>query len=359
MYALFRTASVSIITQSQCARKSFVSIITAAFLAASLGYAGMVSAQQKADKTEAPQSGDTTIDRMHATASRWFQGTAGRVDRFFVSDEYATHEDNQSRLRLRVNTDYVENSGWDVAGNIKLHLVMPGWDQRLRLVMNDADDNNDTASQAVASGDESDIALRWLGIRTDRFGLSFDLGVRIKDSNLAGFGRINAALRYPLAGKWTGGTSNRMYAYSDTGFRNDFRQYFDRQISDKLLFRSRTRMQYFEENDYNPTSEQKFTLFHTLNGRHALAYEALFERYAAEDSLFDDDEITVPLRDNYKGYQLRVRYRTNVWRKWLFLEFWPIVSWPEERDYDLNLGARFRVEINFGQTPMSAAKIEE
>ncbi len=304
-------------------------------------------------------AGATTIDRMHATASRWFQGAAGRVDGFFVTDEYATHEDNQSRLRLRLNTDYVEHQGWDLGVNVKLHLVMPGWDKRLRLVMNDADDSNDTASQVADSTDESDIALRWLGIRTDRVGLSFDLGVRIKDSDLAGFGRINAAVRYPLGEKWIGGTTNRLYYYSDTGVRNDLRQYFDRQINDTLRFRSRTRVQYFEENDYNPTSEQKFTLFHVLNKRSALAYEALFERYAQEDSLFDDDKIAVPLKDNYKSYSLRVRYRTNVWREWLFLEFWPIVSWPEERDYDLTLGARFRVEINFGQTPKSAAKIEE
>jgi hypothetical protein len=67
----------------------------------------------------------------------------------------------------------------------------------------------------------------------------------------------------------------------------------------------------------------------------------------------------VPLRDNYKSYSLRARYRTNLWRKWLFLEVWPIVSWPEERDYDLTLGARFRVEINFGRTPKDAARIDE
>jgi hypothetical protein len=319
----------------------------------------MVSAQQPSEKTEMPESGDTTVDRLYAKTTGWFQASVGQVDKFFVTDKFATYADNTSRLRLRLNTDYVENHGWDVGANLKLHLVLPGLNNRLRLVMNDADDDNDTASQAADSTDESDIAFRWLGIRTDRFGLSYDLGVRIKDSDLAGFGRINAGLRYPFVGKWTGATTNRLYYYSDTGVRNDLRQYFDRRINDNLLFRSRTRVQYFEENDYNPSAEQKFTLFHTLNARHALAYEALVEQLAAEDSAFNKDEITIPLQDHYTNYSLRVRYRTNVWRKWLFLEFWPIVAWPEERDYDLTLAARFRVEINFGQTPKSAAKIEE
>ncbi len=359
MFARLHSALLTVLARRDAAEKLRRTIVTTVLLIAALGHPGMVGAQQQSKKTAMPASGDTTIDRMHARATAWFQGATGRVDGFFMTDEYATHVDNQSRLRLRLNTDYVEHAGWDQGVNVKLHLVMPGLDNRLRLVMNDADDNNDTASQTADSTDESDIALRWLGVRTDRVGLSFDLGVRIKDSNLAGFGRINAAVRYPLAGKWSGGTSNRLYYYSNTGVRNDLRQYFDRHISDKLLFRSRTRVQYFEENDYNPSSEQKFTLFQTLNDRNALAYEALFERYAEEDSVFDDDDIKVLPQDNYKSYALRVRYRTNVWRKWLFLEFWPIVSWPEERDYDLTLGARFRVEINFGQTPKSAAKIDE
>lgn len=359
MHALFRDAMMVIVTQLDYARKLLFQIVATIALTALLGYPGSVSAQQESEENKVPETSESRVDWLYAKATDWFQGGVSRVDRFFVTDEYATHADNQSRLRLRLNTDYIEHHGWDVGVNVKLHLVMPGLNNRVRLVMNDADDDDDTATQASDSTDESDIAFRWIGLRSDRFSLSYDLGARIKDSDLAGFGRINAALRYPLFRKWTGATTNRLYYYSDTGVRNDLRQYFDRQIDDRLLFRSRSRIQYFEENDYNPTFEQKFTLFHKLSERNALAYEALFERYAEEDSLFDDDEIIVPLQDNYKSYSLRVRYRTNVWREWFFLEFWPIVSWPEERDYDTTLGARFRVEINFGQAPKSAAQIDE
>lgn len=349
---------VGFLTRGGCAQKSILSIIAAILVTATLVYPGIASAQQTSKETEIPETGDTWVDKWHAKATSWYQGAAGNVDQFFATDSYATYGDNRSRLRLRLNTDYIEHHGWDLGLNVKLHLVLPGLGDRVRLVMNDADDDDD-ASQAGDSTDESDVALRWVWKQTDRFGLSSDLGVRIKDSDLAGFGRINAGLRYPLGEKWKGATTNRLYYYSDTGVRDDVRQYFDRPINDKLLFRSRTRIQYFEENDHNPTSEQKFTLFHTLSARHALAYEALVKRLDSSDSLFDDDEITIPLQDNYINYELRVRYRTNVWRKWLFLEFWPVVGWPEERDYDLTLGARFRVEINFGQTPKSAEKIEE
>ena len=32
----------------------------------------------------------------------------------------------------------------------------------------------------------------------------------------------------------------------------------------------------------------------------------------------------------------------------MFVEFWPVVGWVEERDWDTVLGARMRLEINFG-----------
>ncbi len=61
-----------------------------------------------------------------------------------------------------------------------------------------------------------------------------------------------------------------------------------------------------------------------------------------------EDEIEGELQDNYQNIQLRLRYRRNVWRDWLYVEVWPIVGVAEERDWDTVLGAFFRLEITFG-----------
>ena len=160
--------------------------------------------------------------------------------------------------------------------------------------------------------------------------------------------RLNTGILYDLSESWYGYTVNKLYYYSNTKWRNDFRQHFNRPITDDLLFRARTRVQYFDENDYNPFLEQKFSLFHTLNKKSAVAYEALWSKQAEEDSDFDDDEILGKLQDNYQNVALRLRYRRNVWREWLYIELWPTIRWPEERDWDTVLAANFRLEVTFG-----------
>jgi hypothetical protein len=45
---------------------------------------------------------------------------------------------------------------------------------------------------------------------------------------------------------------------------------------------------------------------------------------------------------------LQLRYRRRFLRPWLFFEVWPVVAWAEERDWDMVLGARLRLEINLG-----------
>ena len=67
----------------------------------------------------------------------------------------------------------------------------------------------------------------------------------------------------------------------------------------------------------------------------------------------------MPDQDEYKRAYLVIRYRRNVWRPWMFMEFWPIVGWPEERDYETEFGARFRIEMYFGSIRKNPGKLLE
>lgn len=301
-----------------------------------------------AEETEPGSTGSgAMVDNVHSSVDDFVQNTVRRVDRFFGDSEVDTFAERKTRIRLRLDTDYAQAHGWEFSPRVKLHLVLPGLSDRLRLVVND-DQGSGADQDAPQSDDENDVALRWIGRQRDDQGYSFDLGVRIKDSDLDPFARINAGIDYPLGGSWTGQTTNRLYYYSKTGWRNDLRQYFNHPLAENLLFRSRTRLQYFEENDYNPFVEQKFSVFHSLTEDRKLAYEVLFRRVAEEDSLWDEDEIVNEPQERYDQVALQVRFRQRLWRPWFFVEFWPIVSWPEEQDYDTTLGARIRIEANLG-----------
>ncbi len=290
---------------------------------------------------------ETRTDELHGATTKLLRDTVGKVDSFFVDDDYATFHENSTRLRLRLDTSWVQDHGWEVKPKFKFHFVLPGLGERVRLVMND-DDTSDSEAGTAGDENESDAALRWVGYQSQNTSVSFDLGLRIKSSNLDPFLRMNSAIKYDISKNWYGQTSNRLFYYSKTSWRDDFRQSFNRKISDDMLFRARTRVQYFDENDFNPFLEQKFSLFQTLNKKSAIAYEALWRLQDVEDSLFEEDEIEGELQDNYQNIQLRLRYRRNVWRDWLYVEVWPIVGVAEERDWDTVLGAFFRLEITFG-----------
>lgn len=309
---------------------------------------GISSAGAQELEESADEASKSVADRMRDRVDSAVQSSIRRIDSFFVDSEHSTFEDRTTRVRLRLNTDYLEHQGWDVSPKIKLHLVLPGLNERLRLVMND--DQGPDDDEAASADDENDLALRWIGKQSTALGYSFDLGLRLKSGNLDPFVRVNVGTEYDLNANWVGQTTNRLYYYSQTGWRNDLRQYFNRGITDDLLLRSRTRIQYFHENGYNPYLEQKFSLFHSLSDTRKLAYEVLFRKEAEEDSPFDEDTVLGEPRESYVHYLARVRYRQQFWRPWFYVEFWPTVVWPEERDYDTTLAFRIRLEVNLGGT---------
>ena len=290
---------------------------------------------------------DNFVDQSYESVDNMVQSAITAVDSFFGNSERDTFEAKKSRVRLRLNSDYIQHHGWDFSPKVKFHLLLPGLSSRLRLVMNE-DQAGDADQASSTTDDENDVALRWIGRQNDKRGYSFDLGLRLKSGNLDPFGRVNWGMEYAMSGQWVGQTTNRLYYYSRTGVRNDFRQFFNRAITDTLLFRARTRLQYFEENDYNPYIEQKFSLFQSLRPGRKVAYEALFERMSPEDSPFDESEILVTDAAHYDHYRIQARFRQQVARPWFFVEFWPIVSWPEERDYQTTLAGRIRLEISLG-----------
>lgn len=291
---------------------------------------------------------NTATDKIYDKVTSVIQNTVGSVDSFFANEDYSAFRiGNTSRMRLRLDTSYVEHHGWEIGPKLNFRLFFPRLANRIRLVMNEDEDDN--ISGATGSDDsETNLALRWKFTKIPKASVSFDLGLRTKDSSLDPFVRFNTGIRYDMGKKWYGQTYNRLYYYSKTNWRNDFRQSFNRIITDDLLFRARTRIQYFDENHYNPHLEEKFSLFHTLNKKSAIAYEVLWQKQDLDDSVFDEDEILGEPKGNYQQVLLRLRYRRNVWRDWMYVEFWPIVGWAEERDWDTILAGAFRLEVTFG-----------
>jgi hypothetical protein len=289
--------------------------------------------------------------------SSMVQKTANRIDGFFGGDGQSTWDENRTSVRIRIDFDFIEGQSISPGAQIKLNLILPSLNDKVRLVMNPDDDDN-TGSSGNSLGDDSELALRYVGRELGKLNSSYDLGLRIKDSELAVFLRWNAKLEFDLGRSWNNRYSNQLYWYTDTGFRNDFRVYFEKALSRKFLFRSRTRVQYYEEYGTELYPEQRFTLYQSINLKHALAYEVLAEVVPYDETAFDEDNI-YELDEQYTHYQARLRYRTNWMFPWLFFEVWPIVAWPEEHDYETTYAVRVRMELHFGYREPYRMRLDE
>jgi hypothetical protein len=300
-----------------------------------------------------------TIDKVQASLSDTVLKSADSIDGFFATERYNSWENNRSNVRVRLNIDPVENAGTQYGGELKINLLLPGTAGRWRFVANDDDDGDESSGGGEDFTDETSLALRYMGVQTDKWQLSVDLGVRIKDSDLGFYPRLNVIRNYPLGEKWAGRTEGRFYYYTDTGGRVDLRQYFEHKFSKDWFFRSRTRAQWFDEEGSDIFPEQRFTLFQRLSYKSALAYEALARVQPAGDSVFDEEDLLVEPQDKYNQAQVRLRYRRNLWRPWFFVEVWPVVAWPEERDYETTFAGRLRLEVLFGHVTERQTRLGE
>jgi hypothetical protein len=219
------------------------------------------------------------------------------------------------------------------------------------LIVNEDDD--DSFSGGAADEDESNVSLRYILEAARNWGVNFDLGVSTRgDPTVQGFGRVNAFRNFELGdGEWGARADNRLYWYTDSHWRNDFSWYFERPISDNFFFRSRTRFDYQEDKADNILPEQRLTLYHQINTRTVLAYEAIAQQVFFKDTVFDKNEI---LDDCEKcvQYQLRLRFRRNI-KKYprFYYEIWPIAAWAEQRDYNFTPAIRLRLEVVLGDVP--------
>jgi hypothetical protein len=227
---------------------------------------------------------------------------------------------------------------------------MPGFGERMRFITNEAEDDENSVREFDEN--ETNVALRYIALATQKYAISTDLGISTRgDPAVQFFGRANLRRNFNLSEKWRGRLEDRLYWYSNSKWRNDFRWYFERELSEKFLFRSRTRFDFMQDRNSNVFPQQSFILYQMINNRTAIAYEAIAEQIFFENSVFDSDEFLQSCGEKCNRFQLRLRFRQSIGYPWLFYELWPTAGWSEERDYEFNPSIRFRLEIVLGNQP--------
>ena len=303
-----------------------------------------VSAADKPIEEDKP-SEETVVDQVHRTMSTRLTDFMGQVDGFFSKNESLSTV-NDSWLRIRLQAAYLEDEDLEPKGNIKLKLVLPSTEKKLRLLLStDEDDTRQSESfennAATAESSDGDVAfaLRFLKKAVDNNSLKFDLGAKIRDRKALAFVRVGGFSRNQVSKNWWGTLTNNTIFYSNSEYDIQIAAQFDRNTDSKKKVQFSSTTQFTWERSFKGVQIQEVAGFYRNYGaRTTLALEALLTVATAPRTG----------QKRFRGGVLRFRMRQNAFREWFYYELWPSINWSAENNYKAAFGMMVRAEVVIG-----------
>lgn len=302
------------------------------------GYAQTTGSDSSLD----PETKAEKTERYHKRGEQLLLDSAEWIDSFFGSEIY-TAEVNRTYLRFRLTSFVEDGEGFDSSARFKLRLKLPNTEKRFRLtIASDLDeiDREDDATDDVISDrlEETDdnlaAGLEYFLLDRNLHNVKFSVGATYRDSTPVLYGGVR--YRYLVNyRRWTMRFVERLRWYTDDGWDIRSEIDFERQILDKLFFRTTPALKWQEKQDGFEYSWAT-SVFQPLNKISALEYQL---------NTYFDTEIS----GNLKESNVRIRYRRQVWRRWLIVEAAPQLAWYEERDFKTVAGIMVRLEIWMGR----------
>lgn len=271
------------------------------------------------------------IDSAHNLLSTKFVSLSRRIDRFF-SGQRADDLLNKSQLRTATLTTFRESDLPFTEGRLRLNLVLPGTQEKLQLVIERQDENqntqnsqgnNITPTDDVTSNQENvtnttSAALRFI---TD----SADIKVSADTGLLFGipprpFGRLRFWRQHNFDSLWLFRPRQEIFWVSEEGFRTITNIDFDRKFqSSPFLLRLINRARWNDQ-DYIVEFTNGPSLFHTINKNIGISYH------------LHTVTLNTP-NPNVSNYMARISYRQLLYKKWLYLELTPQLEFPRENEF--------------------------
>jgi len=284
------------------------------------------------------------LDGFHSLLSERFIRLANDLDGLFGGPEDDLYA-NESWLRFRLELRKFESESPQLRGNIKLKLVLPNTENRLRLLLSTEDDDildpgeiRDGIGTTASDANNVSFALRFLQSARDKASIKFDVGARFRDSELQAFGRVNASLSFdqPVHSGRDLSLINNFWLFSASGYENRLKLNFTQAIRGypEGLFQSRSEIIWKN----NEPGARFVQLFGTYG-------EYRDDIFAGLESIFNVSTASVPDEEHLRSIEVRIRYRQNIWRDWFYYEVWPRIRWESQNDYSARFGLQLRAEV--------------
>jgi hypothetical protein len=290
------------------------------------------------------------LDRTQATVEGMVTSTAQAVDNLFGSAE-VEESATVTRGRLSIGSQWDPRDGLRERLRLKARFALPAIEERASFffgrgdandfVDGSSDDNIDTLPDRFNDFQEEDWLLG-IGYSRDaklRRGWSFGVGVRMK-TPLEPFVRATYRWNRAFGDNWLWRVEPRAFVQSRRGAGISVQNILDHVLNETWLLRSYS-VVVAEEEVEGVSWTSKLVAYQSLSTKHALSYAV----YGTGETDYE-----VPLRD----YGLELRYRRQISREWLFVEFLTYVNWPrdfltERRERNVGVGIEF--EMQFGGWP--------
>ncbi len=280
-----------------------------------------------------------TADTTRQYVSTGFVGFISGIDRFFGGDRNF-QDSNLSVLQLNLNELMQKGGERQAQAALRAKLHLPSTQHRLHLLLESNPENNtpadDAANQSAPVAQSTTAANYGVAVRYEndaqtgwRYSTDFGLKTQLP---LQPFARARLSYTLPLD-NWRMKVAETVSWFRQPGAGETTQIDFDHPLSDDLLFRASTLGGWLHI-PQRFDLRQDFSLFHTLDGKRALAYQLSAVGTNRPQRQASD-------------YVAAIRYRQQLNRRWLFLEVNPQLHYPKEAGYHLTPLLLLQLEILF------------
>ena len=287
-----------------------------------------------------PTSGDTKADHYHDTISNSVTAAASWLDSFFDDESYQD-EENKSRLRLSLSSFSEQGEGTDFKGKVSLRVRLPQLENRLQLIISgnsgdfDTTDSDQEDIEDEFTGDDEDnltVGLRYYLKQARRQNASISGGVRFRSGKPIVF--IQPRYRYlKNLTNWDLRFIQKIGWYSDSGVESNTELKLERLLAEDLFFRTSAQLDWYED-EAGVYPQLRFVLRKPLSKNRVLSLQWNNYFETKPDAVLDSSV-------------LKLRYRQQLWRKWLWLEAAPQIAFPRDEDYDATPGILLKLQVYF------------
>jgi hypothetical protein len=277
-------------------------------------------------------------DRWQAEVSNRLDASARWLDAFFVDPLYEA-EQNDSRLRVRLESTIERGEAVDFGATTSLRLQLPGTERQWSLFFNDVTDDVGVDDALLRATDRSDttLGLRYFLVNdlVDSVSISASLKRREGSYGLFLQPRLRKLLRFE---PWHVRATQLVGFHSKSRFETETRLDLERLVDSDKFLRATAAVEWAERLPGSATG-LGLTLRQVLDKDSVLSYQ-LYNGWSSRSG--------ETLHDAAVG----LVYRRRAWRPWLFVELAPRLAANEADDYRLVPGITLYAEVYFGRADL-------